>query len=345
MILAPFKTSKEALLKVENLKTYFFVGGRVVRAVDGLDLKIHHGEVFALVGESGCGKTVTAMSIMGLVNEPGRIVGGEIHFKGQSLLHLTEREISEIRGNHMSLVFQDPQVRLNPVFTLGAQLIEVFLLHLDIPRKEAYERSVAVLESVGIPDPSTQMQAYPYELSLGQAQRVMLALALALHPDLLIADEPTSALDVTIQAQILELIRTHQTKHGTAVLLISHDMGVVAKVAQRVAVMYAGQIIEEAQTQALFHRARHPYTQGLIASIPFYQDLDGPLYSIPGTAPDPHALPEGCRFADRCRARIEHALTICDDTLPDLLEYGTDHAVRCWLYQTGPNHIPPFTLD
>ena len=329
-------------MKVEGLRTYFFTGDRVVRAVDGLDFQIHPGEVFALVGESGCGKTVTAMSIMRLIAEPGRVVGGDVHVDGLPLLKLNEEQMSAIRGNRISLVFQDPQVRLNPVFTIGSHLVELFQVHQGFSRTRAYERSIALLESVGLLDTAGRMESYPHELSLGQAQRVMIALALALGPDLLIADEPTSALDVTIQAQILDLMREMSVERSTAIILIAHDMAVIAGMADRVAVMYAGQIVEQSTAKDLYKEPLHPYTRGLLASIPYGLD-EGPLPSIPGSPPDPGNLPPGCRFAPRCEARVEYGLKICDMDVPSLRPSGLDHSVRCWLYEAAPGHVPPLS--
>jgi len=334
--------AKQPLLKVEGLVTHFFVDGSVVRAVDQVDLEIFRGEVFGLVGESGCGKTVTALSIMGLIDEPGRIINGDIIFDGMSLLSLSEDELNQIRGGRISLIFQDPQARLNPVFTVGSQLAEIFQVHYGEPRQAAFERSIKLLETVGIPDPSDRVHAYPHELSGGQAQRVMIAMALALEPELIIADEPTTALDVTIQAQILDLMREMRVKRSTAIILITHDLAVIAGMADRVAVMYAGQIVEQAKAEDLYERPKHPYTQGLLASIPYGLE-EGPLPSIPGSPPDPGNLPTGCRYAPRCEARVEYGLKICEVTLPSLRPPGSDHNVRCWLYESASGHKPPLS--
>ena len=334
--------AKQPLLKVEGLKTHFFVDGSVIRAVDGVDLEIFRGEVFGLVGESGCGKTVTALSIMGLIDEPGRIIEGDVIFDGISLVALSEDELNRIRGGRISLIFQDPQARLNPVFTVGSQLAEIFQVHYGEPRQAAFERSVQLLETVGIPDPLDRVHAYPHELSGGQAQRVMIAMALALEPELIIADEPTTALDVTIQAQILDLMRAMRVERSTAIILITHDLGVIAGMAGRVAVMYAGQIVEQAKADDLYEKPRHPYSQGLLASIPYGVD-EGPLTSIPGSPPDPGNLPTGCRYAPRCEARVEYGLKICDVNLPSLQPSSPEHSVRCWLYQSAPGHKPPLS--
>lgn len=334
--------TKQPILKVEGLKTHFFVDGSVIRAVDQVDLEIFPGEVFGLVGESGCGKTVTALSIMGLIDEPGRITGGDVIFDGISLVASPEDELSQIRGKRISLIFQDPQARLNPVFTVGSQLAEIFQVHYGEPRQVARERSVQLLEAVGIPDPSDRVHAYPHELSGGQAQRVMIAMALALEPELIIADEPTTALDVTIQAQILDLMRKMRVERSTAIILITHDLAVIAGMADRVAVMYAGQIVEQAEAEDLYEKPMHPYTQGLLASIPYGLE-EGPLPSIPGSPPDPGNLPVGCRYAPRCEARVEYGLKICEVTLPSLRPPGSGHIVRCWLYESAPGHQPPLS--
>ena len=342
MIQSQNADTKEPLLKVEGLKTHFFVDGSVVRAVDRVDLEIFRGEVFGLVGESGCGKTVTALSIMGLIDEPGRIIEGDVIFDGISLGAITEDELNQIRGRRISLIFQDPQARLNPVFTVGSQLAEIFQVQYREPRQAAFERSVQLLHAVGIPDPQDRVHAYPHELSGGQAQRVMIAMALALEPELIIADEPTTALDVTIQAQILDLMRAMRVERSTAIILITHDLGVIAGMADRVAVMYAGQIVEQAKADDLYEKPRHPYTQGLLASIPYGVD-EGSLTSIPGSPPDPGNLPTGCRYAPRCEARVEYGLKICDVNLPSLQPSSPEHSVRCWLYQSAPGHEPPLS--
>ncbi len=338
----PSSKDKQPILKIEGLKTHFFVDGSVVRAVDQVDLEIFPGEVFGLVGESGCGKTVTALSIMGLIDEPGRIIGGDVIFDGISLVASTEDELNKIRGERISLIFQDPQARLNPVFTIGSQLAEIFQVHYGESRQIAFERSVQLLEVVGIPDPLDRVHTYPHELSGGQAQRVMVAMALALEPEVIIADEPTTALDVTIQAQILDLMRELRVERSTAIILITHDLAVIAGMADRVAVMYAGQIIEQAKADDLYEQPMHPYAQGLLASIPFGLE-EGPLSSIPGSPPDPRNLPSGCRFAPRCEARVEYGLKICEETLPSLRLTGSEHSVRCWLYESAPGHKAPLS--
>ena len=333
---------EKPLLKIEGLKTHFIVDETVIRAVDEVDLEISRGEIFGLVGESGCGKTVTALSIMGLIDDPGQIIAGEVIFDGTSLLPLSEEELNQIRGGRISLIFQDPHVRLNPVFTIGSQLAEIFQVHYGEPHQAAFERAVQLLGMVGIPDPMDRSRAYPYELSGGQAQRVMIAMALALEPELIIADEPTTALDVTIQAQILDLMREMSGNRSTAILLITHDLGVIAGMADRVAVMYAGQIVEQTQVDVLYEEPRHPYTQDLLASIPYGLD-EGRLPSIPGSPPDPGNLPVGCRYAPRCEARMTYGLKICGQKSPSLKPWSPGHYVRCWLYESAPGHEPPLS--
>ncbi len=321
------------LLEIRDLHTYFFTENGVVHAVDGLNLQVQPGEVLGLVGESGCGKSVTSLSVMRLVAPPGRIVRGQIIFEGRDLLQLSEREMMKIRGDRISMIFQQPQSSLNPVFKLGDQVSEVFRIHQKLNRKEAWEKSVELLRMVGIPDPEQRAHAYPHEISGGMAQRVMIAMALALRPALLIADEPTTALDVTIQAQILDLMRNLQQQMGTAVILITHDLGVIAEIAERVAVMYAGQIVEQTDVQTLFDEPLHPYTRGLLDSIPVLGQVKERLNVIPGSVPNLIDMPPGCRFAPRCQARVEKGLSVCEERAPDLVEVGPGHAVRCWLYQ------------
>lgn len=329
------------LLEVSNLKTYFFTEDGVVKAVDGVDFHVLPGEVLGLVGESGCGKSVTSLSVMGLIGVPGEIIEGTVKFEGRNLLDLSEAEMVKMRGNRMSMIFQQPQSSLNPVFTVGAQVAEVFEIHSGISSEEAWERAVSLLKTVGIPDPDEKAHAYPHEMSGGQAQRVMIAMALALNPQLLIADEPTTALDVTIQAQILDLMRDLRKRMGTSVVLITHDLGVIAEMADRVAVMYAGRIVEEAPVEELFAHPLHPYTQGLIDSIPVLGQVKDQLDVIPGIVPDLVDLPPGCTFAPRCRAREKHELSICTEIIPDLEPTIPNHNVRCWLYQDKDDHKAP----
>ncbi len=332
------------LLRIQNLKTYFYTEDGIVKAVDGVDLEVYPGEVLGLVGESGCGKSVTSLSIMRLITPPGKIVEGEIWFDGQNLLSLPEKQMIAIRGNRISMIFQQPQTALNPVFKVGDQIVEVLQIHRQMDRKTAWKRAVEMLRLVGIPDPERRAQAYPHELSGGMAQRVMIAMALACEPALLIADEPTTALDVTIQAQILDLMRNLRQQINTAIILITHDLGVVAEMAERVAVMYAGQIVEQAEVNALFDAPLHPYTQGLLGSIPVLGEFKERLAVIPGSVPNLINLPPGCRFAPRCQARMKYGLKICEQEMPDLQEIVPGHRVRCWLYQQAPNHQPPLPI-
>jgi len=344
------KTIKKPLLEIKNLKTYFYTEDGVVKAVDGVDLAVYPGEVLGLVGESGCGKSVSLLSVMRLISQPGKITAGEIIFDGQDLLKLTETEMTHVRGNRISMIFQQPQTALNPVFKVGDQIAEVLAIHQDLGKEDGLQRSVELLKMVGIPEPEKRAQAFPHELSGGMAQRVMIAMALACVPELLIADEPTTALDVTIQAQILDLMRGLRTKVGASVILITHDLGVIAEMAERVAVMYAGRIVEQAEVKTLFANPRHPYTQGLMGSIPILGRIKERLEVIPGTVPNLVNLPPGCRFAPRCKARIEHQIQICTEIEPDLLPVsgvvpvparGSDHHVRCWLYQDQLGHHAP----
>ncbi len=320
------------LLEVHDLQTHFFTRDGVVRAVDGIDLEVRPGEVLGLVGESGCGKSVTSLSIMGLVPHPGRIIAGRILFDGVDLTEMRAADLRRLRGEHMSMIFQQPSSALNPVHRVGAQIKEVFELHRDWSKDVADEKVVEMLARVGIPDPARRALAYPHELSGGMAQRVMIAMALACEPELLIADEPTTALDVTIQAQILDLMRELQASEGTAVVLITHDLGVVAEMADRVAVMYAGKIVEEADVRTLFNAPQHPYTRGLLGAIPVLGQPKARLATIPGVVPSLVDLPPGCRFASRCAARIENRLTECTEAEPPLVETEPGHRVRCWLY-------------
>jgi len=335
------KTSDQFLLEIKGLKTYFYTEDGVVKAVDGVDFNVRAGEILGLVGESGCGKSVTALSIMGLISNPGRILEGEIRFDSSNLREISPQELRKYRGNKISMIFQQPQSSLNPVITVGDQLAEVFEIHADMTDEKMWEKSVELLRTVGIPDPDQKAHAYPHEMSGGQAQRVMIAMGLAMRPELLIADEPTTALDVTIQAQILDLMRDLRTKMGTAVILITHDLGVVAEMADWVAVMYAGQIVEQAGVVPLFDKPLHPYTRGLINSIPILGETKQRLADIEGTVPNLVDLPLGCNFSPRCKARIKHELSICEKVNPNLDEIMPDHVVRCWLYHDYKEHKAP----
>ena len=338
----------QPLLSVSDLRTYFYTEDGVVKAVDGVDFHVHQGEILGLVGESGCGKSVTSLSVLRLISEPGRIVEGKIEFDGRNLLDLSTKEMVAMRGNRISMIFQQPQTSLNPVFKVGDQIAEVFHIHdRGIKKDEAWDKAVALLKLVGIPDSEEKAHSYPHEMSGGQAQRVMIAMALALQPQLLIADEPTTALDVTIQAQILDLMRDLNEQTNAAVILITHDLGVVAEMADRIAVMYAGHIVEQADVEELFEHPLHPYTQGLIASIPILGNVKDRLAVIPGNVPNLVDLPDGCRFAERCMARVEHDLSICTQTNPELLPATPEnkHLVRCWLYHDHDEHQAPLKLS
>jgi len=321
----------ELLLSIRALRTYFDTEAGVAKAVDGVDLDIRAGEVLGLVGESGSGKSVTALSVLRLVpSPPGRIVGGEIQFKGRNLLDLSWEDIRKVRGSEISMIFQEPMTSLNPVFTIGMQVAEVILQHEPVSQEEANRRAIDILTEVGIPDAARRMTQYPHHLSGGMRQRVMIAMALALNPDLLIADEPTTALDVTIQAQILDLMLELKARRpGAAILLITHNLAVVAETCDRVAVMYGGKIQEVAPVARLFENPLHPYTQGLLGSIP---SVDGPrakrLEVIPGTVPSILDMPVGCKFVTRCPRRFEP----CANQEPPLIEMEPDHFVRCHLY-------------
>ena len=338
------KNTPSPLLEVKNLRTYFKSEDGLVRAVDGVDFHVMAGEVIGLVGESGCGKSVTSLSIMRLIAPPGYVETGEILFEGRDLLNISEKQMSDIRGDRISMIFQQPQTSLNPVFVAGDQIAEVLQTHKSLDKKEAWTSAVELLRLVGIPDPERRAKSYPHELSGGQAQRVMIAIALALMPELLIADEPTTALDVTIQAQILDLLRGLQEKFKTAVILITHDLGVIAEMAERVAVMYAGKIVEQAAVKPLFGEPLHPYTRGLIGSIPVLGKIKDRLDVIPGSVPNLINLPQGCRFASRCRPREEYGLKICTETEPDFIEVKPEHYVRCWLYQSTTDHQAPMEV-
>jgi oligopeptide/dipeptide ABC transporter ATP-binding protein len=331
----------DIVLEVRGLKTYFYTEDGVVKAVDGVDFYVRAGEVLGLVGESGCGKSVSSFSIMRLVGSPGKIIEGQIFFEGHDLLKLSESEMTKIRGDRISMIFQQPQSSLNPVFMVGDQVGEVMQIHQNMTRNASWEKAVELLRLVGIPDSAKKAKAFPHEMSGGQAQRVMIAMGLALNPTLLIADEPTTALDVTIQAQILDLIRDLRTRMNTSVILITHDLGVIAEMADRVAVMYAGRIVEETGVMQLFEKPLHPYTQGLIGSIPVLGRMADRLDVIPGSVPNLVNLPPGCRFAPRCRARTDHNLEICTRVEPDLVEIEPAHAARCWLYQSTDDFKAP----
>ncbi len=327
----------DVVLEVRGLKTHFDTRDGLVKAVDEIDFAVKRGEVFGIVGESGCGKSVTSLAIMGLVKPPGKIVAGQIFFDGVDLASMKKEAVRKLRGEAISMIFQQPGSALNPVYRAGAQIKEVFELHREWSDEVEDEKVIEMLKKVGIPDPESRANAYPHELSGGMAQRIMIAMALACEPELLIADEPTTALDVTIQAQILDLMRDLQRDLNTAVVLITHDLGVVAEMADRVAVMYAGEFVEEADVRSIFKDPLHPYTQGLIGSIPVLGSIKSDLDTIPGVVPSLIDLPPGCRFASRCPARIEYGLEICTEMKPNLIEIKPGHKVRCWLYEEHPD--------
>ena len=327
--------SQQTVLDVKNLQTVFFTNSGLFRAVDDVSFNVCRGETLAIVGESGCGKSVSALSIMRLVpNPPGRIVGGSILLEGTDLLALDEATMRQIRGNRISMIFQEPMTSLNPVIRIGDQITEAVRLHRDLSARQAWDQAVEMLRLVRIPEPARRAQEYPHQLSGGMRQRAMIAMALACRPALLIADEPTTALDVTIQAQILALILDLQKELGMGLILITHDLGVVAQTAQRVIVMYAGKKVEEADVETLFASPRHPYTRGLMASIPAVPAMGGKqsakentrLTEIPGTVPSLTRLPTGCAFAPRCAFAVER----CRSEYPPLQDFGQDHLAACW---------------
>ena len=321
------------MLQVKGLKTYYYTEEGVVPAVDGLDFEVAQGETFAIVGESGCGKSVTSLSILGLIpNPPGKIIAGEILYNGEDLLKKTEKQMRAIRGNEISMIFQEPMTSLNPVFTVGRQISESFKYHQHLGKKEARNRAIEMLRLVGIPSPDKVVDDYPHQLSGGMRQRVMIAMALACNPRVLIADEPTTALDVTIQAQIMRLLKQLKEKMGTSIILITHDLGVVAQIAQRVMVMYCGEAVECCAAREIYKNPLHPYTSGLLTSVPKLTDDDmAELPAIPGMVPSPSELPKGCRFAPRCGKCGPR----CLQEKPELVELEDGHKVRCFLYEGG----------
>ena len=315
------------LLEVKNLETEFRVKRGQVKAVNGVSFEMEKGEILAVVGESGSGKSVTSLSVMGLIRDPGKIVGGEILFNGEDLLKKSNNEMEKIRGYRISKIFQEPMTSLNPVDRIKDQIMENILTHEKVSKEEALKRSIEMLDLVSIPAPEQRANDYPHQMSGGMRQRVMIAMALSCHPELLIADEPTTALDVTIQAQILDLINRLRDKLGMAVLLITHDLGVVAETADRVVVMYCGRVVEQAKVMDLFTKPLHPYTRGLLDSIPKLDEDRKRLYMIKGIVPDPTRLPKGCAFADRC----DHCMEKCREHMPALVDKGNGRKVRCFL--------------
>ena len=326
------------LLEIENLHTFFYTDNGVARAVDGVSFTVGVGETVGVVGESGCGKSVTALSILRLVRPPGRIEEGSVmRFEGRDLLGLGEREMQHVRGNRIAMVFQEPMTALNPVFTIGDQIGEVARIHAGMSRRDALAKAIEMLEVVGIPAPEQRAGEYPHQLSGGMRQRVVIAMALVMNPALVIADEPTTALDVTIQAQILELLADLTRRLGTSVLLITHDLGVVAENCTRVIVMYAGEVVEEATTIDLFARAHHPYTEGLLGAMPRVGGEKDRLATIPGTVPAPTDWPKGCRFRDRCPYSWER----CEAEHPQLYQIGGGHTSRCHLADEPERRLHP----
>lgn len=315
------------LLEVKNLETEFKVKRGTVKAVNGVSFEVDKGEILAVVGESGSGKSVTSLSVMGLIRDPGRVAGGEILFNGENLLKKSTKEMQAVRGDKISMIFQEPMTSLNPVYRVKDQIMETILTHTTMNKKEALKRAIEMLDLVGIPAPEQRVNDYPHQMSGGMRQRVMIAMALACDPELLIADEPTTALDVTIQAQILDLINRLREKLGMAVLLITHDLGVVAETADKVVVMYCGRVVEQATVEQLFTKPLHPYTQGLLDSIPKMDEDRERLYMIKGIVPDPIHLPKGCSFADRCDKCMEK----CREHMPKLSVTEDGRKVRCFL--------------
>ncbi|AOM82913.1 ABC transporter ATP-binding protein [Salisediminibacterium beveridgei] len=324
------------VLEVNHLHTYFFTDSGVVPAVEDVSFHINKGEVLGIVGESGCGKSVTSLSVMGLVpSPPGKIVDGEIIYRGsgnidteEDLVKVTPKRIRQIRGNKIAMIFQEPMTSLDPLFSIGNQISEALFNHTTLSKQEARQKSIGMLKLVGIPRAEAIVDEYPHQLSGGMRQRVMIAIAMSCDPEILIADEPTTALDVTIQAQILEIMKRLNKEQGTAIMLITHDLGVVAEICDRVSVMYAGQVVEEADVRTILKEPKHPYTQGLIKSLPKIYGREKRLYSIPGNVPKPGSIQNGCRFADRCPEVFDR----CRQESPELLSIGEGHQCRCFLY-------------
>ncbi|MGG4342191.1 ABC transporter ATP-binding protein [Paenibacillus lautus] len=326
----------QPILQIQDLRTHFFTDRGEIPAVDGVSLHVKPGEVLGVVGESGCGKSVTSLSILKLIPQPpGKITGGSIVFKGQDIVPLKEREMRLIRGNAISMIFQEPMTSLNPLFTVGQQIGETVSLHRGLNKKNARVHTIEMLRKVGIARPEAIIDEYPHRLSGGMRQRVMIAMAISCNPELLIADEPTTALDVTIQAQILDLIRGLNEEYKTAVMLITHDLGVVAEMCHRVAVMYAGKVVEEGSVLDIFKKPLHPYTRGLIKSVPRLNEQHRRLFSIPGNVPILNTRMKGCRFAERC----QDVMPLCTEQLPELKEYESSHSCRCWLHQSPKEEV------
>ncbi|HOH11056.1 MAG TPA: ABC transporter ATP-binding protein [Bacillota bacterium] len=318
----------ERLLEVQDLRTYFYTEDGVVPAVDGVSFTLDKGKTLGIVGESGCGKSVTSLSVMRLIaSPPGKIVSGRIYFEGEDLLQKSEKEMRSVRGNEISMIFQEPMTSLNPVFTIGDQICEAILLHQKVNKKQARQKAIELLKKVGIPSAERRIDDYPHQMSGGMRQRVMIAMALSCNSKLLIADEPTTALDVTIQAQILDLMKKVRNDFNASIMLITHDLGVVADLADDVVVMYAGKIVEKSAVRGIYKNPQHPYTKGLLGSIPKLNEAKDRLAVIEGTVPNPFSMPEGCRFNPRCK----YAKDICLCKQPPLIKVADDHEVACWM--------------
>ncbi|MEK4294303.1 ABC transporter ATP-binding protein [Paenibacillus sp. FSL R5-0914] len=323
------------LMNIDGLSTYFFTEEGKVKAVDDVSFRVREGETVCIVGESGCGKSVTAMSIMGLIEEPGgKVAHGKIDFQGEDLLQMDKNTLRAIRGNEIAMIFQEPMSSLNPVIKIGEQIMEPLIVHLKMNKKQARIRAIELIKQVGISRPEQIADSYPHELSGGMLQRIMIAIAIACSPKLLIADEPTTALDVTIQAQILDMLREIKDNSGMSILLITHDLGVVAEMADYVIVMYSGKIVEEGEVVELFNNPKHPYTKGLLKSKPVINQRQDELYSIPGQVPNPLELVPSCYFHDRC----EHCMPVCVSQQPQLKEVASRQKVACWLYEEAVVH-------
>ena len=325
----------EKILEVEHLETSFFTHAGEVKAVRDISFSVEKGKILGIVGESGSGKSVSLKSVMRLIEHPGKIKGGTITFDGEDLLSKTEKEMLQVRGKRIAMVFQDPMSSLNPVFRIGNQITDSILYHDKVSKAEANKRAIELLRLVGIPSPETRINNYPHEFSGGMRQRVMIAMALACHPELLIADEPTTALDVTIQLQILKLMKNIQEKEGTTVILVTHDLGVVAELCDRVIVMYGGQIMEEGSVDEIFYDPMHPYTKGLLRSVPSLSNTKERLVPIPGSPPDLLNPPKGCPFCYRCK----HAMELCVDEAPQFIETETGHRCACWLHDPAVKEL------
>lgn len=318
-----------SLLKIDDLTTYFYIGNQEIKAVDGISFQVERNETLAIVGESGSGKSVTALSIMRLITPPGKILQGDIQFNNVNLLKLNKRQMCMVRGDRISMIYQEPMMSLNPAISVGEQIRESLIIHKSVPKPQAKKRAVELMNFVSIPEAQVRYKDLPAKFSGGMRQRIMIAIAIACNPDLLIADEPTTALDVTIQAEIMELLKSMKNRLNMSMMLITHDLGLVAENADRVIVMYCGKIMEEASVRDLFRRPMHPYTEGLMKCIPRIDSAVEKLYSIPGYIPHPSQFPAGCRFNDRC----EYVTQRCKEEMPELREVEEGHKVRCWRYE------------